>query len=833
MKYLFLPIHLLKFWYFESLVVFLRTWKNLILFLEEDLAVTLMWRLIIVPLFHDTTIVGRILSFTFRIIRILIGLFAFGLASVLILLASLAWFGLPGLVFMEVGGGWSWWILAAGVGFFIIHAVTHPHKATWEVHDPKDLWVASLLNKKQVTVQKLLNNFEVQNFIGLIELSPAQFENYQVSDIEQVGKDALLLSKKTISKYIGPSHFFVSIIKNSPGADNILLTLNLSIEDFENALIYQGKKKNYWRKVWLWDGDFEIRHLKGINRGWLGVPTPQLDKYSLDLTKIAGREKFHEFVGRKELINEVINILSQEGKRNVAIVGPAGSGKTALIHYLAKIIIRGDAPSSLATKRIILLDSTRLLAGISAQGELADRIKQIFDEIAFAGNVILVIEEIHNLGIGEVGASMNLYALIAPFLESNQFQFIATSESLNYSRILEKNANFARLFTKVEVPAVSESESIEILENLAIEMERNKKIRVSYIAIKRAVELALDLIHDRVLPDSAIEILEQAEVEAQNNLINKQLIEDLVQKRVKVPIVSLGKPSKDRLLNLEKEIHQGLIDQEEAVRTIADSLRRSATGLKEKKRPIGSFLFVGPTGVGKTELAKILAEVYFKDAFIRFDMSEYQTSDSVNRLIGVSGEGGILTEAVRAKQYALVLVDEFEKANPNILNLFLQVLDDGRLTDGAGRTIDFTNTIIIATSNAASLIIAQGLEAGQSLESLESQVKDELLKEFRPELINRFDGVILFKSLSQEDLQKIVRLKLADLQNQMKEQGYLIEFDDGLIRQLAERGFDLVLGARPLRRLIQDTLEAKLSKMVLQNQLQKGTSFKVGMELLV
>jgi ATP-dependent Clp protease ATP-binding subunit ClpC len=293
---------------------------------------------------------------------------------------------------------------------------------------------------------------------------------------------------------------------------------------------------------------------------------------------------------------------------------------------------------------------------------------------------------------------------------------------------------------------------------------------------------------------------------------------------VNVPVADLESASKELLLNLEDEIHKRMIDQEEAVHKVSDTLRRASAQIRDKDRPIGSFLFVGPTGVGKTELAKTLAEIYFKnrDAFVRFDMSEYQSVESINRLIGTSQNPGELTEAVKNRPYCLILLDEFEKAESKILNLFLQVLDDGRLTDASGKLTDFTNTIIIATSNAGSLIIANGLNSGKKLEDFSKDVSDELLKIFKPELINRFDEVVLFKTLSPEDLKKIVGIKLKVLQVMLKKEGYLIEFKDAVIEKLTEIGFDAMLGARPLRRVIQNTIEAKLSRMILEGNLPKG-----------
>ena len=329
------------------------------------------------------------------------------------------------------------------------------------------------------------------------------------------------------------------------------------------------------------------------------------------------------------------------------------------------------------------------------------------------------------------------------------------------------------------------------------------------------------------MPDSALSIYEECLPEAVENsrgIITVLTVKDVLSKVVNVPVAELESASKELLLNLEDEIHKQMVDQQEAVKKVADTLRRASAQIREKNRPIGSFLFVGPTGVGKTELAKILARIYFKnrDAFIRFDMSEYQTTESVNRLIGTPGQPGELTEAVKDRPYCLILLDEFEKAESKILNLFLQVFDDGRLTDNSGKLTDFTNTIIIATSNAGSLMIAQGLSSGKKLEDFSQEVSDELLKIFKPELINRFDEVVMFKTLSPQDLKKIVVIKLKDLQELLKKEGYLIEFKEEVIEKLSEIGFDNMLGARPLRRVIQDTIEAKLSRMILEGNLPKG-----------
>ncbi len=834
MKYLSIPMHLIEFWYPEGIVFFVGTWKNLMLFLEEDLAVSLMWRLLLVPLFHDSSVAGRILSFFFRLSRILIGFFAFGAASAALLTLAIYWFGLPLLAFLDTPQILSRALFLSGLGLFIIHILSHPHKKVWQVGS-SDYWVAATIKKENLEFSTLLQNREVVDLLSNLELQLDHLPKLEIKNIDQLGQKAYELAKSSGSEYIGPGHLFVAYLEEIPGIDNMLLKLDLKTADFKEALNFLERKKQIWRRIYIWDDDFTMHHLKGVNRGWLGVPTPNLDLASEDLTKQAAQVGFPVFIRSSGVVEEIINNLSEGTSRNVVIVAPPGAGKSALVRYLAERIVDGDAPTALATKRLVLLDLTKLISGIKTQGELADRVKVIFEEASFAQNVILVIEEIHELGMGEVGSSLNLYSLMEPFLESGNFQFIGTTEPESYSKILEKNGAFARLFRKIELSPASSDDTLKILEDRAITAERKTKVKTSLIALKTAVELAGKLIHDRVLPDSAISVIKEASTKAVKSWVTKDIVRGVVSERSKIPVIEVGNLDKKRLLNLEQEIHEKLIDQEQAVKAVADALRRAVTGLREEIRPIGSFLFVGPTGVGKTELAKILALVYFKNAgsFVRFDMSEYQNPESVSRLIGSGGEGGLLTETVRANPYCLLLLDEFEKADQKILTLFLQVLEDGRLTDGLGRTISFENTIIIATSNVGSLLIAERIGQGKSLEAIDKEVNDELLKIYKPELVNRFDEVVIFKPLSPEDLQKIVQIKLSGLQKQMKEKGYLLEFDQGLIAELAKRGFDPVLGARPLRRLIQDTIEANLSKLILENKLVKGSSFKVGVDLLV
>lgn len=799
-----------------------------------------MFRLLFVPLFHDASIVGRVLSFIFRATRVGIGIFGFLCAIVSVFMASLVWFSAPFTILLLTFGilppftyedGFliaNITLVLLGLAIFIYREMHKDLRPVWKVNSAKDIWRATPLSPGSVTWKKLLESDELSMYLESLELVPHNFSDEDIKVDETIAQKAFELAKVSEAEHITESYFWVAMLEKVAGVDNELMKINLSLEDFRQALGFMEANRNEWRKVYIWDEDFGIHHLSGINRGWLGAPTPALDQISVDLTRMAARSRAPEFAGRQEVISEVITVLSQEKDRNVMLVGEPGAGKSTMVNYLAKVILRGDAPGALANKRLVKLEGARLLSSVRTEGELAEKIKLAFEEVEFIEDIIIFIDEIHELGIGDAGKSFNLYSLILPYLESDRFQFIATTEPKNYAKIIERNGSFARIFHKIELGPAKVDDTIKIVTNKAIEEARYNKINTTFIAIKYLVEKSQELIHNRVLPDSALSIYEECLTNAVSKeglaTINLSVVKQVLTRVVNVPIADLEEGQKELLLNLEEEIHKRMIDQEEAVRKVSDTLRRASAQIREKGRPIGSFLFVGPTGVGKTELAKTLAEIYFKnqDAFIRFDMSEYQTVQSINRLIGEGDNPGELTEAVKNRPYCLILLDEFEKAEPKILNLFLQVLDDGRLTDSGGEMTDFTETIIIATSNAGSLMIAQGLQSGKTIDELEPQVKGELMQIFKPELINRFDAVVPFKPLSHEDLKQIVEIKLTWLKKIMKKEGYLIDFRSDVIDKLAIIGFDSMLGARPLRRVIQDTLEAKLSRMILEGSLPKG-----------
>lgn len=847
-----LPLHLVYFWYIDGTQTLIRTWRNLLFLIEEDLAVSLMWRLLFIPLFHDNSFVGRILSLIFRLVRIISGIITMIFATLVIGLAALFWLTLPGLFvisflptqfplmesfspdsrqifyYLTAGG------MIFGLALFLQHLIYHPIKKTWQIISVKDIWHATKVKKHQLVFAKLIQTSEVKKLLATLELEGVSFPVSSNIETDKVAQTAFEIAKKRHAGHISAADFFMAYLKLLPEMQHFMVVHEVTLEAFMKAQDYLEKKQNQWRKIMIWDEDFHTRHLKGVNRGWLSAPTPALDAISQDLTQAVYRQNFADFIGRKSIVSQVLAILSQDSDRNVLLIGEAGAGKSTLVQYLAKMIVSGDAPDILATKRIVQLDSSRLVSGVNNEGEMAAVLKSAFEEIKNIGNIIVYIDEIHELGVGDAGKNFNIYALLTPYIESNNFQFIASTERSNYARIIQKEGSLARLFHQVEIPEATIEDTLEILQTRAVEFEIAKGIITTFSALAYMSQKAKQLIHERTLPDSALYLFQECKTQATANQITTDIVKAVLSRKINVPLADLDTTQKKLLLNLEPVIHQKMIGQELAVKVVADTLRRAATSMREANRPIGSFLFVGPTGVGKTELAKILAEIYFKqsNSFIRIDMSEYQTAEAVNRLLGTPDNPGELTEAIKNKPYCLILLDEFEKAHPQILTLFLQVLDDGRLTGGDSKTVDFTNTIIIATSNAGSLTIAQGLGQNKPLDLIENDVRQELLSVIKPELVNRFDSIVIFKPLSQFDLEKIVSIKLAALKEHLIEQGYVVDFNKDLISELARQGYDPVLGARPLRRLIQDTLEANISKLILKDELKKGEAITLDRAIL-
>lgn len=629
--------------------------------------------------------------------------------------------------------------------------------------------------------------------------------------------------------------------------------------------------------------------------------TPLLDKYGRDLNILAQEEKIDPVIGRNREIERVIQILSRRTKNNPILIGEPGVGKTAVTEGLAQRLINGNIPKVLASKRIISLNMASLVAGTKYRGDFEDRLKKIIDEIIENKNIILFIDEMHTLiGAGAAEGSMDAANILKPALSRGEIQVIGATTLKEYKKYIEKDSALERRFQTIMVNEPSAEDAISILKGIRNKYEEFHCAKITDEAIKAAVKISQRYITDRFLPDKAIDLMDEAAAKVRLKTVNiptnisqlEQKIQDLKKAKEKaidnqdyelaatirdqeiqikeelataktawetqnnaqiavteediadvatlwtgIPVKRLVAKEADRLLHIEDIIHKRVVGQNEGVNAVAKAIRRARAGLKDPKRPIGSFLFLGPTGVGKTELARSLAEAIFGDesAMIRFDMSEYMEKHTVSRMLGAPpgyigyDEGGLLTDAVRRKPYAVILLDEIEKAHPDIFNILLQVLDDGRLTDSQGRTVDFKNTVIIMTSNAGAFKLqpqktnTMGFavnEDKQIKQNAKKIVMDEVKRQFKPEFLNRIDEIIIFEPLTDKELTQIVTLLLNDVQKRLAEMDIELIIKDEVKSYLLKHGTDTIYGARPLKRAVQRYLQDPLAEQLLQKNIE-------------
>ncbi|PIR95206.1 hypothetical protein COT93_03640 [Candidatus Falkowbacteria bacterium CG10_big_fil_rev_8_21_14_0_10_37_18] len=582
----------------------------------------------------------------------------------------------------------------------------------------------------------------------------------------------------------------------------------------------------------------KYRHLalmkpgSNMNRAYTAIATPTLDHFSHDLTIQAKYGNLDICVAREKEINTIFETMSG-GHNGVLLVGSPGVGKSTIINGLAQLMVEENVPKFLQDKRLVELDVSRLMAGADAS-TAEERLLTSLNEISHSGNIILYIDNLENLiGVSSGSSeSLDLSEVLAESIGRHNIYCLASATTENYSRYIE-NKSIGQVMTSVGVKEPDTNAAIQMLETKVGALEAKYDIYIVYGALEKAVLMSDRYVHDKFLPLKALDLLEKAAIISSKNSQNDPAqsfcdaaaVAAAVSESTGIPLSKVTASESYKLLNLEMEIHQRLVGQEEAVNAVAASLRRARAELKDSKRPIASFLFLGPTGVGKTELAKSVSEVYFgdEDYLIRLDMSEYQSPDSVRKMIGdVDGALGYLTEAVRKKPFALVLFDEIEKAHPDILNLFLQLLDDGRLTDGQGRTISFAESIIIVTSNIGAVYIQDQIKAETPLKLIQQDLINNQLNQYlRPELINRFDGIIVFKPLSEEDLFTITTLLLKKIKKNLANKGISMKADKDGVLILAREGYDPKFGARPLRRLLQDKINNIIANKILGGELKR------------
>ncbi len=681
---------------------------------------------------------------------------------------------------------------------------------------------------KQV-IKNLLAKKNVQFILRKANITPQEVPIIEVQKRDIAGK-AYEIVKEMEAKFVTSMDIFVAYLVLTEPQTHLLFNKHLREEDIYYIL--------YWARV---DNPEEESppatrvHFfgegigEGLTTGW----TLETKKYTTDITYKVLNEK-PRLVGRKQEFRVMVESLDRQTKNNVLLIGETGSGKTSLVDALALNSFLGLLGGKLYHKRVYQLEVGPLVAGTHAVGDLEERLQAVLEELSHAGNIILFIPDLENI-VGAGTFHLDLSGALMPTLRDSKLPIIGTVTPGEYKAYVEPISTFADQFEQVKVLEPNRDEAIQMLLEKANETEDKFKITVTYKAVIAVVDLAKRFIQNKVLPGSAMSLLTSAVSAVQakgKHVLDESDVTAKIEEQTHVAISTPGGQEKDLLLHLEEKLHERVIGQDEAVNAVATAIRRVRSGIASQTRPI-SFLFLGPTGVGKTETAKALAQVYFggEDKTIRLDMSEYTGFGSLNRLLGASaGEGiekGELTEKVYENPFSLILLDEFEKANTEVLDLFLQVLEDGRLTDNHGKLVSFANTIIIATSNAGALYIQDKINSGVVVDSAFQQgLLADLEQEhiFKPELINRFDGVIVFKPLSGEDTQKIVKLFLNSVVKKLKEQDITIAFDQSVITEVSKQGFDSQFGARPLRRFIQDKIEDPISKEMLEGKVERGTS---------
>ena len=661
--------------------------------------------------------------------------------------------------------------------------------------------------------------------------------------IEKAASDAARLGHS----YIGTEHLLLGILRQPDcGGARALAAAGLSVNDiYTDILAVFGTGSFKPRSQPPVQPKATVKHSE----------TRILDQYSRDLTMLAASGSFDPVIGRDEEIRRSVQILSRRSKNNPVLIGEPGVGKTAVAEGIAAYIAGSDAPDSMAGKRLVALDLPALLAGTKYRGDFEERVKAVLKDVKKAGDVILFIDEMHTMiGAGSAEGAIDAANILKPALGRGEVQIIGATTPEEYRRHIEKDAALERRFQPVKIAEPSRSDSLKMLGAVRQSLEKHHGVKISDAALTAAVDLSARYINDRFLPDKAIDLADEAAAHIRvsgGGLVTAEDIAGIVSMWTGIPVANLSADETKRLCNMESILHRRVIGQNEAVTAVSRAIRRGRVGLSDPDRPIGSFLFLGPTGVGKTELCRALAEAVFgeSEAMIRLDMSEYMEKHAVSKLIGSPPgyvgyeDGGQLTERVRRKPWSVVLFDEIEKAHEDVWGILLQIMDDGRLTDSAGRVVSFRNTIIVMTSNVGAKSISDGRprmgftpDGGDEAQLMRTRINEELRRTFKPEFLNRIDETIVFRRLSRAEIRSIAERMLLTVAERFKALGMTLSVPDQVVDFLAERGYDEKYGARPLRRAIRSMIEDKAAELMLTDSLGRGDTVQAridGNELIL
>lgn len=755
----------------------------------------------------------------------------------------------------------------------------------------------TLLNSEQLDLEEML--IDIEDFSSQVKTKKSEIKFSP--RVENIIEQAKVLAQNNDKNRVGTEHLLYMVLANEASfAAQLLREQNINTANLRKKLEQKAYLRVPERRKAVTPAS--KRNLSG--KVSETTTTPTLDTVSTDLTKAAREGRLDPMIGRTREVERLIHILSRRTKNNPVLVGEPGVGKSAIIEGFATRVVQGDVPADLRGSRIMALNMAMVVAGTKFRGEFEDRLTAIVDEVTHDKNVIVFIDELHTIigaggGMDSVNDASNI---LKPALARGEFQLIGATTYQEYQKYIEKDEALERRFARINVEEPSEDETIAILQGLKEKFEVYHTVKFEDGALERAVSLSNRYMPSRRLPDKAIDLLDEAaakvkitrktnhskldELKAELkeeerklqaavvslDILEAQKIEKNTQKLVRkidnfplseediplvqesdvyavvsnltgIPLQQMTKTESERLINLEKELHKRVVGQEEAITAVSRAIRRARSGVADTRRPLGSFMFLGPTGVGKTELAKALAESVFgsEENMIRVDMSEFMEKFSTSRLIGAPpgyvgyDEGGQLTEQVRNKPYSVILLDEIEKAHPDIFNIMLQILDDGFVTDTKGRKVDFRNTIIIMTSNLGATALRDDKTVGFGAKAIakdhtamKARIMEELKKHYRPEFLNRIDETIVFHSLTEKEIEQVVKIMSKSLVSRLKEQDIKVRFTPSALKVIADKGFDPEYGARPLRKALQREVEDLLSEQLLTGDIQPGNTVSIG-----